>query len=77
MEQQPFRGILVAAAFPRVPPPLAEQLGEDGRLVMPIGPGGQDNVVQFVKTGDRLLHRRDVIPACFVRLVGRHGFEED
>jgi hypothetical protein len=43
---------------------------------MPIGPGGRDNVVQFVKSGDRLLRGRDVIPAYFVRLVGRHGFEE-
>jgi protein-L-isoaspartate(D-aspartate) O-methyltransferase len=76
VEHAPFDAILVAAAFPRVPPPLAEQLGEGGRLVMPIGPGGRDNVVQFVKSGDRLLRRRDVIPAYFVRLVGRHGFEE-
>ena len=76
VEHQPFGGILVAAAFPRVPPPLAEQLVEGRRLVMPIGPGGRDNVVQFVKIGDRLLRGRDVIPAYFVRLVGRHGFEE-
>jgi protein-L-isoaspartate(D-aspartate) O-methyltransferase len=73
-EHAPFDAILVAAAFPRIPPPLVSQLADRGRLVMPIGPGGQDTVVQFVKAGDRLLRGRNVILAHFVRLVGRHGF---
>ena len=54
-EHSPFDAILVAAAFPTVPPPLITQLADGGRLVMPMGPGGQDTVVQFVKVGDRLL----------------------
>ncbi len=74
-EHSPFDAILVAAAFPTVPPPLITQLTDGGRLVMPMGPGGQDTVVQFVKAGDRLLHTRDVVLAHFVRLVGRHGFD--
>jgi protein-L-isoaspartate(D-aspartate) O-methyltransferase len=73
-EHMPFDAILVAAAFPDVPPPLVPQLVERGRLVMPIGPGGQDTVVQFVKVGDQLFRSRDIIPAHFVRLVGRYGF---
>src|SRR5919201_2986279 len=32
-EQAPYEGILVAAAFPQVPAPLAEQVAEGGRLV--------------------------------------------
>jgi protein-L-isoaspartate(D-aspartate) O-methyltransferase len=75
-EHAPFGAIVVAAAFPRVPPPLSTQLEDGGRLVMPIGPGGRDRVVQFVKVGDRLRCTRDVILAHFVRLVGRHGFED-
>lgn len=74
-EHSPFDAILVAAAFPTVPPPLISQLADSGRLVMPMGPGGQDTVVRFVKVGDRLLRDQDVILAHFVRLVGRHGFE--
>jgi protein-L-isoaspartate(D-aspartate) O-methyltransferase len=73
-EHMPFDAILVAAAFPDVPPPLVPQLVERGRLVMPIGPGGQDTVMQFVKVGDQLFRSRDIIPAHFVRLVGRYGF---
>lgn len=74
-ERAPFQAILVSAAYPRVPSPLATQLSDGGRLVMPIGPGGAETVIQFVRTGERLVRHRDVIPAHFVRLVGRHGFE--
>jgi len=70
----PYDAILVAAAFPRVPSPLIEQLCEGGRLVQPIGLGGADEVVLFVKRGDVLERARRVIGAHFVRLYGEHGF---
>jgi protein-L-isoaspartate(D-aspartate) O-methyltransferase len=70
----PFEAILVSAAFPQVPPPLVEQLVEDGRLVQPIGRGGDEDVVSFTKR-DGHLHRLGTLTgARFVPLVGRHGF---
>src|SRR5881409_2996999 len=36
MEEQPFDGIIVAAAAPRIPAPLADQLAPGGRLVIPV-----------------------------------------
>jgi protein-L-isoaspartate(D-aspartate) O-methyltransferase len=73
-ERAPYDAILVAAAFPKVPPPLAEQLAESGRLVQPIGSGGADEVILFEKSSGVLERRRLVSGAHFVRLYGEHGF---
>ena len=70
----PYDAILVSAAFPAVPPPLRMQLAEDGRLVQPIGYGGNEDVVLFTKRKGALVRVRSVIGAHFVPLVGRHGF---
>jgi protein-L-isoaspartate(D-aspartate) O-methyltransferase len=73
-EHTPYDAILVAAAFPKVPAPLADQLAEGGRLVQPIGLGGADQVVLFEKRGGTLEQSRVVTDAHFVRLYGEHGF---
>jgi protein-L-isoaspartate(D-aspartate) O-methyltransferase len=75
-EHAPYDAILVAAAFPQVPPPLADQLAEGGRLVQPIGLGGADEVVLFENRRGALVRSRVVTGAHFVRLYGEHGFAE-
>jgi protein-L-isoaspartate(D-aspartate) O-methyltransferase len=69
----PFDAIIVAAAFPRVPPPLAEQLAPGGRLVQPIGRGGDEEVTLFEHEGRSLRARRRIVGAHFVPLIGRYG----
>ena len=73
-EHAPYDAILVAAAFPSVPPPLAEQLAPGGRLVQPIGSGGEEKVVLFEKGKEGLKRRRTITGARFVRLHGKHAF---
>jgi protein-L-isoaspartate(D-aspartate) O-methyltransferase len=73
-ERAPFDAILVSAAYPSVPVPIAEQLGPGGRLVQPIGSGGNEEVVLFERNGGRLVRARTVTAARFVRLCGEHGF---
>jgi protein-L-isoaspartate(D-aspartate) O-methyltransferase len=75
-EHSPYHAIVVSAAFPEVPPPLAEQLAPGGRLVHPVGSGGSEDVVLFGKEDDRLVPRRSLTRARFVRLVGRHAFRD-
>jgi protein-L-isoaspartate(D-aspartate) O-methyltransferase len=70
----PFDAILVTAAYPLVPAPLAKQLAEGGRLVQPIGPGGDEDVVLFEKRRGDLHQVRVITGAHFVRLHGRYGF---
>jgi protein-L-isoaspartate(D-aspartate) O-methyltransferase len=71
----PFDAILVSAAFPRVPPPLVDQLRVGGRLVQPIGRGGAERVTMFERSREGLVSLEVVSHARFVRLYGRHGYE--
>jgi len=75
-EQAPYDAILVSAAFPSVPPPLAQQLALGGRLVQPIGSGGAEAVVLFGKDHEGLARRQTITGANFVRLFGAHAFPE-
>jgi protein-L-isoaspartate(D-aspartate) O-methyltransferase len=73
-EHAPYDAILVSAAFPSVPTTLAAQLAGGGRLVHPLGEGGDEEVVLFEKRSGELVRRRMLTRARFVRLYGRYGF---
>ncbi len=75
-EHAPFDAIVVAAAAPTVPPPLIEQLAIGGRLVQPIGPGGDEVVLGYRKERGGLVEVERLTRAYFVRLVGDHGLPE-
>ena len=75
-ERAPYDAILVSAAFTSVPPPLVEQLTAGGRLVQPMGSGGEEEVILFAKGEAALLRRRTVTGARFVRLYGAHAFPD-
>ena len=45
----PYDGIIVAAAAPRLPEKLLEQLAPGGRLVIPIGPTGKQELFKVVR----------------------------
>jgi protein-L-isoaspartate(D-aspartate) O-methyltransferase len=72
-EHAPYQAIVVAAAAPRIPAPLVEQLAPGGRLVHPLGPGGRELVTAFHEQDGRLVADAQLTPARFVPLVGAHG----
>ena len=68
-EEAPYDVIVVSAAADEVPRALVEQLGEGGRLVIPVKRGGSDDVVLYRKEKGKLETVRLVTPARFVPLV--------
>ena len=72
-EYAPYDAILVTAGSPAVPAPLAEQLAEGGRLLIPIGDRDEQILVLFTKRGEEL-ERRDIGAARFVPLIGKYGW---
>jgi protein-L-isoaspartate(D-aspartate) O-methyltransferase len=73
--QAPFDAIIVTAGAPEIPTPLVKQLADGGRLVVPVGPR-ETQVLKIVeRRGDRTFGH-ELKGACFVPLIGRHGWEE-
>jgi protein-L-isoaspartate(D-aspartate) O-methyltransferase len=69
----PYAGILLAAAAPRVPLPLWEQLTEDGSLVAPIGRREHQQLTVDRRRGVRF-EEVELEPCVFVPLLGRYGY---
>jgi len=76
-DRAPYDAVVVSAAFPEVPAPLVAQVRPGGHLVQPIGSGGHEQVVCFVRTASGLEQWRYLTAACFVRLRGQYGFTQD
>jgi len=73
-EEAPFDAILVTAAAPDVPPPLAAQLAEGGRLVIPVGTPEEQRLLRFEKHGHEMSSRA-LYHCRFVPLLGRYGWK--
>ncbi|MCC9606034.1 protein-L-isoaspartate(D-aspartate) O-methyltransferase [Blastopirellula sp. JC732] len=68
--EAPFDAILIAAAAPKIPPLLLEQLAVGGRLIVPLGEGAQVlQCIRKVKEGE--FESRNVTAVQFVPMVGR------
>lgn len=76
-EEEPFDGIIVAAAAPRIPEPLAAQLAPGGRLVIPIGDLATQELVILERPangGDLVQQQAGAVR--FVPLISRLAFTE-
>ncbi len=68
-EHAPFDRIMVTAAAEDVPPALVDQLGEGGKMVIPVGPrDGVQHIVKLTKTLGGLT-RQNLIAVRFVPLL--------
>jgi protein-L-isoaspartate(D-aspartate) O-methyltransferase len=68
-EAAPFDAIIVTCAPEKVPQPLIDQLKDGGRMVIPVGPQGNQEIVLLWKH-DGKLERRAILPVRFVPMTG-------
>jgi len=70
--QAPFDGILVAAAPLTVPEALTAQLAIGGRLIVPVGPEGEQQLLRLTRR-EQGIERRVLGAVSFVPLLGGLG----
>ncbi|MEA3132895.1 MAG: hypothetical protein QOG17_741 [Gammaproteobacteria bacterium] len=75
-EAAPFDAIIGAAAGPRVPKPLREQLAIGGRLVMPVGEKERQRLIRFRRVAPGAYEEDDLGGVRFVPLIGEHGWAD-
>jgi len=71
----PFDAIVVTAAAPTAPAPLLQQLAQGGRMVIPIGDLGAQDLVVYRRTPNGL-EERSAGSVRFVPLISRFAFAE-
>ncbi|BAN90136.1 protein-L-isoaspartate(D-aspartate) O-methyltransferase [Aeropyrum camini] len=76
-QHAPYQRIKVAAAAPKPPKPLVEQLASGGRMVIPIGTPDLQVLTVIEKTPEGRVREWRDIEFLFVPLIGEHGYRED
>ena len=65
----------MTAGAPQIPRPLLEQLGQDGRLVLPMGEEELQSLVRLRRDASGLVE--EYLGECrFVKLRGSYGWDE-
>jgi protein-L-isoaspartate(D-aspartate) O-methyltransferase len=76
VEEGPFEAILVTAGAPHIPQPLLDQLTPGGRLVIPVGDAFVQDLIRVTKTEEGV--KKEDLGGCrFVKLIGKHGWDEE
>ncbi len=69
-EEAPFDAVIVTCAPDRVPQPLFDQLGEGGRLLVPLGGRYPQMLKRYTRRGDEF-DEEDLEPVLFVPMTGK------
>lgn len=72
----PYDAIIVTAGGPKVPEPLLDQLADPGRLVIPVGDRGMQNLQLVTKKGG-VITEKTIEYVRFVSLIGTHGWRTE
>jgi len=69
-EKSPFDAIIITCAVDKIPQPLIDQLAEGGRMVLPLGNPGYQELTLVLKKGEKA--EQSFITNCiFVPMTGK------
>lgn len=68
-EHAPFDAIIITAAPDHVPQPLIDQLAPGGRMILPVGGSGRQELVRLRKSDEGIARER-LLPVRFVPMTG-------
>jgi protein-L-isoaspartate(D-aspartate) O-methyltransferase len=68
-ERAPFDAVIVTCAPDHIPQPLVDQLKDHGRMIIPVGPMGDQELYLLEKENGQL-RQRSVTPVRFVPMTG-------
>lgn len=73
--EAPYDCIAAAAAAPDVPQSLLDQLSPGGRMIIPVGPEGLQELL-FIKKDEtgKVAEKRNICDCSFVPLIGEEGY---
>lgn len=72
IESAPYDAIIVTAAAPRVPKSLLNQLANYGRMILPVGESGFQELELWQREGETF-SQETLLPVAFVPLRGKEG----
>jgi protein-L-isoaspartate(D-aspartate) O-methyltransferase len=74
-DESPFDGIIVTAGAPQIPDVLIDQMGEGGRLVVPVGNQHTQELTKIFRDEQNI--KQVNLGGCrFVKLVGEYGWKD-
>ncbi len=73
-DMAPFDAIIASAAVPAIPQMLLSQLGEGGRLILPVGDSHSQYLQRVYRMGNAW-QVEQLMGVMFVLMVGRYGFQ--
>lgn len=74
-EEAPFDRIIATAAAGKMPDALIEQLAPKGKMIVPTGPQGMQDLILITKDESGKVQTRSLGKVAFVEMKGKYGWE--
>jgi protein-L-isoaspartate(D-aspartate) O-methyltransferase len=76
-EHSPYDRIICTAAAQSIPAELAEQLADNGRMILPVGPAGLQELMLIKKDGQGKVSAEPLSMVRFVEMKGKYGWHKE